>query len=80
MLPNGRSELLERLDPRAESEVGPFAKKAIGVGDVLVFPESLEVLLEEVSTYGAEIDRDQVPEAQALLPCQVGSRSTHGTN
>ena len=71
MLPQGLRELLERRQPRAHRHGRPSLEEATPAVDGRVGPEVLELFLEEVGADGAEVDGDEIAEANALFAGEV---------
>src|SRR5262245_29084360 len=62
----GLGDLLHWLDARAHSLLTPLVEELGGPSRRVVFPELLEVFVEQVGSYGLEVVAQQVAQPKAL--------------
>jgi hypothetical protein len=63
--------LLHRLDAGEHGLVAPRCQEFGGPGGRLVFPELLEVFFEQVGADGLQVEAEQIPQAEPLVPGEV---------
>src|SRR5450759_568695 len=71
MAPEHARHLLHWLDAGEHGLMAPRGEELAGPGGRYVFPELLEVFFEQVGTDGLQVEAEQIPEAEALLPGEI---------
>ena len=67
VLAQSPGDFLHRLDAGTHGLATPFIKELAGPGWGIVFPQPLEVFLEEIGADGFQVEAEQVAETEFLL-------------